>query len=271
MYSKYTIGEVSKLLGITPQTTRYYEKKHIIEPIYLENSKYRQYTTWDFHMLMRARYYRGLGFSLKETSDMLSCEDVEVVKKRLIEQEKEIEKEIKFKLQLLNQIRKNYELMDNYQEIEEKFSFKMRPGIYRINTQEGYSLLECEEMKNMIGKWAEKAPFLFSTAVFPKDGIEKGDKKFYFGLGIEEKFIEFLNLKVNNQVEYHPPTLCIHTCVKSRSGKTLSYEILDGVLKYVKENGFEVSGDIITQIFFMSKKENKSEYFSWHEVWVPIK
>lgn len=271
MYSKYTIGEISKLLGISPQTIRYYEKKKIIEPIYLEEKKYRQYTTWDFHILMRARYYRGLGFSLQETAQMLSSEANEKVKENLIKQEKKIEEEIKFKLQLLNQIRKNYELMDNYRDVEEKFSFKMRPGIYRINTQEGYSLLECEELRKMVGKWAEKAPFLFSTAVFPKESIERGEDKFYFGLGLEEKFIDYLKFKLNTHVEYYPPTLCIHTCVQSRSGKILTYKILDGVLKYIKENGFEISGDITTQIFFMSKKEESNEYFSWHEVWVPIK
>ena len=34
MYNTYTIGELAKILGITPETIRYYERKGIIAPIH---------------------------------------------------------------------------------------------------------------------------------------------------------------------------------------------------------------------------------------------
>lgn len=271
MYSKYTIGEISKLLGISSQTIRYYEKRHILEPVYLEGSKYRYYTTWDFHVLMRARYYIGLGFSLEEIAQLLSKEKIGTIDKSFEEQEKKIEDEILYKLQLLNQIRKNREALLRYQDSEMKFSFKMRPGIFRINTQKNYSLLEDTKNKIVVNKLSKKASFLFSSAIFPKESIEKGDKSFFFGLRIEEKFADFLKIEKNEMIEYYPPTLCIHTYVQSSSTKVLSYKLLDGTLKYLNENGFKLAGDIITQIFFMSSSIEKKEHFSWHEVWVPIK
>lgn len=271
MYSRYTIGEISQLLGITPQKIRYYEKKGILEPIYLEGSKYRYYTTWDFHILMRARYYIGLGFSLEETAQFLLKEKLETIEEDFQEQEKKIEDEILYKLQLLNQLRKNREAVIRYQESEMKFSFKMRPGIFRINTQKEYSLLEDNENKRVVNKISKKAPFLFSSAIFPKSCIEKGDKSFFFGFGIEEKFADLLKIEKNGMIEYYPPTLCVHTYVQSSSTKVLSYKLLDGTLKYLNENGFELAGDIITQIFFMASSKENREHFSWHEVWVPIK
>ena len=44
MYTIYTIGELAKILGVTAETIRYYERKNIIQPVHDENSGYRYYT-----------------------------------------------------------------------------------------------------------------------------------------------------------------------------------------------------------------------------------
>ena len=49
MYTTYTIGELAKILGITAETIRYYERKNIIQPLHNEESGYRYYTAWDLH------------------------------------------------------------------------------------------------------------------------------------------------------------------------------------------------------------------------------
>ena len=37
MYNTYTIGELAKILGITAETIRYYERKEIIAPIHVDS------------------------------------------------------------------------------------------------------------------------------------------------------------------------------------------------------------------------------------------
>ena len=44
MYNTYTIGELAKILGITAETIRYYERKGIIAPIHDQETGYRYYT-----------------------------------------------------------------------------------------------------------------------------------------------------------------------------------------------------------------------------------
>lgn len=267
-YSKYTIGEISKLLGLSAQAVRYYEKKEIINPSHSEGSGYRYYTTWDFHMLIRARYYRGLGLSIEETAEILKEEKLINVNKKLKEQEKKIEENIIMNINLLNQIRKSQSFINDYSEQIGKYSIRTRPGIYRINTQKCYTLVASEIEKETIRKWAEKTPFLFSTAVFPKEFVENKNKEFHFGLGVEEKFVEFLKLEKNDFVEYFPPCLCIYTCIPSRSTTILTYESLKGAFEYMKDNGLVISGDIVTQVYSMTKPND--EYFNWHNVWIPI-
>ena len=79
MYNTYTIGELAKILGITAETIRYYERKEIIAPIHDQESGYRYYTTWDLHMLIRARCYLGFGLSIEETAGILQSKSLEEI------------------------------------------------------------------------------------------------------------------------------------------------------------------------------------------------
>ena len=38
MYKTYTIGEMARILGVTAETIRYYERKKIIRPLHNEES-----------------------------------------------------------------------------------------------------------------------------------------------------------------------------------------------------------------------------------------
>lgn len=93
MYNTYTIGELAKILGITAETIRYYERKEIIAPIHDQESGYRYYTTWDLHMLIRARCYLGFGLSIEETAGILQSKSLEEIDELLEKQEQIIEKE----------------------------------------------------------------------------------------------------------------------------------------------------------------------------------
>lgn len=39
-------------------------------------------------------------------------------------------------------------------------------------------------------------------------------------------------------------------------------------IRYLKQNGLSLAGDIVTQVACMTKPEE--EYFNWHIVWFPI-
>ena len=72
---KYRISEVAKLLDLSSEAIRYYETKGIIQPERDEETGYRYYGGWDIHMLIRARTYRQLGYTLDETADLLNKYD----------------------------------------------------------------------------------------------------------------------------------------------------------------------------------------------------
>lgn len=65
----YTIGETAKLLGVSTQTLRFYDKKKILSPVYIDsNTGYRYYSYKQFHIIDRIKYLQSFGLSLDEIS-----------------------------------------------------------------------------------------------------------------------------------------------------------------------------------------------------------
>lgn len=268
MYQKYNIGKMASLLGISSEAIRYYESKHIIQPVRNPETGYRYYSAWDFHMLLRARYYQKCGFSLEEISELFHSEKLPQVCEKLHAQEQNIEQEIIYQMNLLKNVRQSRQMLLDAQESVGKFKLAQRPGIYRIDTQKNYTLCNDKAQRALISDWVTKEPFVYSCAVFHARDIQEGVSRFDFGMGLNEEYAGFLHVREGDRVQYYPPCLCVHTCVPSRSGKYLTLEHLKEGLDYLRKNGLSLAGDVVTQVVCMTKPND--EYFNWHIVWFPI-
>ena len=269
MYQKYSIGTMARLLGISAEAIRYYESRNIIQPVRDPETGYRYYNTWDFHMLLRARHYQNYGFSLEEVADLFRSRDLPGIQEQMGMQEAGIQREIVRQINLLKRIRQSQAMLEDAVNSVGQYRIEERPGIYRMNTQKNYTLCRSKEELKLIEEWAGKTPFVYSCAVFYEEEIRKGETGFDFGMGLNEENAQILEVEETDQVQYYPPCLCVHTCLPSRSGQYLSLNSLKDSLDYLKSNGLELQGDIVTQVVCMTKPED--EYFNWHIVWLPIK
>ena len=65
------IGEVAKLLGVTPKTVRHYEKVGLLRQPERSEAGYRLYRADDLLRLHRIKRLRSLGLSLAQVKDVL--------------------------------------------------------------------------------------------------------------------------------------------------------------------------------------------------------
>lgn len=267
MYTTYTIGELVKILGVTAETIRYYERKKIIQPIHNKESGYRYYTTWDLHVLIRARCYLGFGFSIDETADLLKKENINEIDEIFEKQEEVIQKNIIYQMNLLKKIRENRKLLNDTN--HKRFSIQESPGIYRIDTQKCYQINLTKQEQKELKEFCQNVPFIFSTALFKKEDIENNkNDDFYFGVGIEEEYAGLFNIHQTQFIQYYPPQKCLYMCISSRSSQFLTYHALRPAFEYMQQNNLQLNGDIITQIVAYSKPYD--EYINWHNIWIPI-
>nr|WP_320145187.1 helix-turn-helix domain-containing protein [uncultured Anaeromusa sp.] len=95
MKKHYTIGETAKLLGVTTQTLRHYEKIGILGPTHIDaQTGYRYYEFNQFHMIDRIKYLQYLGLSLGEIGSILKKGTVDGLLPALEEQWQQANREM---------------------------------------------------------------------------------------------------------------------------------------------------------------------------------
>ena len=73
---KYKIGDVARILGVSPDILRYYEKKGVVTPMKGENNDYRYYDAWDINFLMDCLWFKNFGFSIDQIADIVRIPSV---------------------------------------------------------------------------------------------------------------------------------------------------------------------------------------------------
>ncbi|HHZ02399.1 MAG TPA: MerR family transcriptional regulator [Tissierellia bacterium] len=267
-YKKYRISEVAKLLDLSSEAIRYYENKGVIQPERDEETGYRYYGGWDIHMLIRARTYRQLGYTLDETADLLNKFDKVDIVSYLSNKKEEIEKEIERSKHLLDYLDKEKDNIINCDEITGVYQLVYRPEIYRLEMQKGYVLYHDKEIRQIINDWIEKIPFVFSSTLFPLESIYKGEDYFTVGLGIYKEYAELLGIKESEYVKLYPSKLCILTGIQTKSSKIISTTLLQPAVEYMKDQGIVLTEDVITKSVLMRKVNG--EYINWHQAWLPF-
>ena len=265
---KYRISEVAKLLDLSSEAIRYYETKGIIQPERDEETGYRYYGGWDIHMLIRARTYRQLGYTLDETADLLNKYDTIDIVSYLSKKREEIKKEIERSRHLLDYLDKEKENITNSDIITGLYQLVYRPEIYRLEIQEGYVLYPDKKLRQAIYEWIDKAPYVFSSTLFPLNSIYNGEENFTVGLGIYKEYAELLGIEESEYVKLFPSKLCILTGIQTKSSKNISPTLLQPAVKYMNSQGMIVTDDVITKSILMRKVGG--EYINWHQAWLPF-
>ena len=74
----YTVGETARLLGVTTQTLRYYDKIGLLRPDWVDpETGYRYYSFNQFHYIDRIKYLQGFGLDLERIREIISSGSAE--------------------------------------------------------------------------------------------------------------------------------------------------------------------------------------------------
>ncbi len=72
MAMKLTIGQFAKSTGVSVQTVRYYERRHLLSPVARSSSGYRLYGAVEQRTLRFIKNAKALGFTLREIGELLN-------------------------------------------------------------------------------------------------------------------------------------------------------------------------------------------------------
>lgn len=75
----YTVKDLSRFAEVSVRTLHYYDEKGLLKPVHYDLNGYRRYGEEQLIKLQQIMFYKELGFSLEEISQILSRPDFDVL------------------------------------------------------------------------------------------------------------------------------------------------------------------------------------------------
>lgn len=260
MKNKYKIGEVSKILGVSTDTLRLYEKKNIVIPSKDIENKYRYYSIYDIYNLIGSIFYRRINISLDDISELMWNSTYEQTKEIILNKGKEIENEIKKQniyLKKINKLKESFTLIENHLD---KISIRPLNKVFILCE------LEPNNIKSLLELNKENFDlYNFSSKVYIKNN---NIENFIHYLTIEEENIKDFNLKdVLKPKEYLEYDKCIYTILKTDIDN-IDINHIKHIQNYIKINNINTHNFIfINSLLWVVENQKQLEYM---EMFVPI-
>lgn len=235
----YTIGQVSKLLGLSIEGIRNYEKLGIIQSTRKDESNYRNYSYLDITSLIRARIYRSLGFSLQEiealTNKCETSEVVEALRNRQIHLNRE-QALLKAKLEFVELLLAETENLDkkiNHVEICQSDAY------FRIEFAKDSAVDFSDHTVKLVRQWIEMTPFVHVSTRYCGEHV-------YGGLAIRERYGELFGLNREDlSIHYLPSSICLRTVVQEDNNGYSDTSCLRHLIDFAEKHRFTLSKDMI--------------------------
>lgn len=267
---KYKIGDVSKILGISADLLRYYEKKGVVHPEKDKSNDYRYYDAWDINFLMDCVWFKNFGFGIEEIAHIVTDSTFDDLTGSIKDKENEIVENLRRQKLLLRRIRAHRTDLVRGMECLGKCDIRQSPEIVRYLNRHNFVYDNSEELAGLSQQWLEYMPFVHRCFEIRQVDLPVygGGENYSWGFSLSMEYAKEFEVEIKEPVQYLPSVTSIHSVFKS-SGKTaFSPKHLDYIIKFADSEGLTISGNARGNLLCSVMDEDRlTGYF---EVWIPV-
>ena len=234
---KLTVGEISKVLGISNENIRYYVRTGLLNPEQNVENNYWEYSSDDVMIISDIIFYRNLGMSINNIKRILDGEDIMNIGDIITSSREEALEKAREYQRIADELESWKIRYDDEINMLGKFQIGTMP--LAVRKEEYY-----DETDNI-------ARYLKGDYVIKKDDWSDVSISFYINAFEEPlKMHRYLSVEKNHRGEGFKEDKtfineenehCICTCVKFSND---IHEMIDPLLSYAKENNISLTGEI---------------------------
>lgn len=263
---KYKIGEVARILGISTDLLRYYEKKGVVTPEKNSSNDYRYYDSWDINFLVDCLWFKNFGFSIEQIADMVKIPGADELSGLFLDKEEELRRTIKrCELLLLRSERYRQDLQKT-KELLYRCRVEQGPEFVRFINRKGQEYFNTPETARLAREWLSAMPF--NRRCF-EISAQSGEDACRWGFSLDMDYVRELDFEVCPPMTVVPPQRSVHTVFKSAGGRDgFAPSLLDYAFDYLREIGARPAASVHGVLLASVMEEGKlTGYF---EAWIPI-
>lgn len=266
---RYKIGDVAKILGISPDLLRYYEKKGVVMPMKDKHNDYRYYDFWDINFLLDCLWFKNFGFSIDQISEMVQIPSAEELDTLFLNKEDELHATIERCQMLLRRSEEHRNDLKKTQELLGVCEIVDSPEYIRYLNRYTDAYDNTPSLQKLSHDWLELQPFTRRCFEIEPEFLLSDDGKDYaWGLSLDMEYVKELNVSTAPPVAHIPSHKSVHSVFKSSGKGNFSPQLIRYLVDYALECGYQLCGPARGNLLCSVKQpDGLTGYF---EVWIPI-
>ncbi len=265
----YKIGDVAKILGISPDLLRYYEKKGVVMPMKGEHNDYRYYDFWDINFLLDCLWFKNFGFSIDQIADMVKILSSSELNDLFLKKEDELQATIA-RCELL--LRRSEEYRRDLQLSRELLGvcdIVESPEYIRYLNRYTDTYRNSPALQKLSHDWLGLMPFTRRCFEIEKDDLlDEGGKDYAWGLSLGMEYVRLLNVSTAPPVVHIPAQKSLHSVFTNTGKGNFSPQLIRYMVDYCDAHGLTICGPARGNLLCsVAEGDGLTGYF---EVWLPI-
>lgn len=255
----YSVKQVASMLGISPQTLRFYERYGIDAGDRSDESGYRSYSHAGVDELMSIRKYRNCGFTLARATKALKNPDPDAVAAMLSEQSNALKKEVAVKKLIAQKLQCVAQAIKTREHAPEKIDAPPLICCRVINEAREAD----ESVYRLLKNWVQWMPMAQWTLFISPDFETR-----FFGFAIEEESARICGVKQDENCFRYPGRACVRQHIAWQVQKGSLFENALPLLEALRaEYGPPADSVLVHTLTNRSQQEN---VFSHSLIFYPI-
>jgi len=270
MKTRFKIGEAARILGISPDLLRYYEKKGVVSPVKDESNDYRYYDFWDINFLMDCLWFKNFGFSIEQIADIVRIPSIGELDAMLLGKEEELRRTIRRCELLLQRSESHRRDLAGIDRLLYRCEIADSPEFIRYINRVGDAYNTDGDLREMARAWLKVLPFNQRYFEIYADTALPGTEDSYrWGFSITRDYADALDFPVQSPMKVVPSRKSIHTVFKNPGGRGgFAPNLLQYAVNYAAEQDIRIYGPVCGVLLAsVQEGDNLTGYF---EAWLPI-
>ena len=266
---RYSISKISRIVGISAEAVRLYEKKGVVVPKRNSDNGYRSFHTLDVGTLLRCRTYAQMGFSLDETAKLINGTSVEDVHALLSRQADAMEREMERKRRTLNRVHDlNRQILACEKEAG-TFRIEAHPGIFQLDYRHNDVILDDEARMALYPEWSAWVPLSFISLRFPLEALLDGKAEYFGGIGVMAEDAHFLGIAESQYVHCLPAHLAVRGMLKIPGERPIHPDDFAQAFSFIHSSRLKPCGDPFMRII-VTVNRYQNNFVRYYEMWIPV-
>lgn len=270
---KYIISELAKLLNVSTNTVRRYERFGHIKSVRDDNNGYRYYNKGDITRLMSVRVLRKYGFTHSDIIKMKDYSIQELINTYQVQMQN-MDEEIAYATSLRHRLSDDLILLEKANNMKHNIYIRDCIAYSYVLYQSGEKLLMEENRIKKIHEYLYLAPKVQMIYIIRKEDIENENIVINMGWAVKVFDLEQFHIKENEYTERYNTRKTLMSLEKTPAivnkmdNIQVNNQLLKEPLAYLKKENLRLDGDILgVKIATITEFNEEQEYILFN---IPI-